>query len=95
MSDFPKPNSNPLVKLLATGLADHEGEKWSKHRRLINPVFNLEKLKVSSLLLAKNILLYYVSLSSLSKFLCKKTCNSEKPAIKYILSAIFMQHILF
>jgi len=49
MSDFPKPKSNPLVKLLATGLIDHEGEKWSKHRRLINPAFNLEKLKVSCL----------------------------------------------
>ncbi|XP_022631978.1 cytochrome P450 CYP72A219-like [Vigna radiata var. radiata] len=49
MSDFPKPDTNPLVKLLATGLADHDGEKWSKHRRLINPAFNLERLKVSCL----------------------------------------------
>ncbi|KAG2372378.1 Cytochrome P450 [Vigna angularis] len=32
MSDFPKPNTNPLIKLLATGLADHDGEKWTKHR---------------------------------------------------------------
>ncbi|BAT93216.1 hypothetical protein LR48_Vigan05g026400 [Vigna angularis] len=45
MSDFPKPNTNPLIKLLATGLVDHDGEKWTKHRRLINPAFNLEKLK--------------------------------------------------
>jgi len=49
--DFPKPNLNPLVKLLATGLAGYEGEKWSKHRRIINPAFNLEKLKVSCLTL--------------------------------------------
>lgn len=49
--DFPKPNMNPLVKLLATGLAGYEGEKWSKHRRIINPAFNLEKLKVSCLAL--------------------------------------------
>ncbi|XP_061364308.1 cytochrome P450 72A68-like isoform X4 [Gastrolobium bilobum] len=44
--DFPKPNANPLVKLLANGLASHEGEKWNKHRRIINPAFNLEKLKI-------------------------------------------------
>ena len=44
--DFPKPNTNPLIKLLVAGVANHEGEKWSKHRRIINPAFNLEKLKV-------------------------------------------------
>ncbi|XP_061365512.1 cytochrome P450 72A68-like isoform X2 [Gastrolobium bilobum] len=44
--DFPKPNINPAFKLLASGLATHEGEKWSKHRRIINPAFNLEKLKI-------------------------------------------------
>ncbi|KAL2331249.1 hypothetical protein Fmac_018830 [Flemingia macrophylla] len=45
MYDFTKPNFNPLVRLLAPGLASHEGEKWSKHRKIINPAFNLEKLK--------------------------------------------------
>ncbi|RDX92067.1 11-oxo-beta-amyrin 30-oxidase, partial [Mucuna pruriens] len=43
--DFPKPKTNPLVKLLATGLVSYEGEKWNKHRRLITPAFNFEKLK--------------------------------------------------
>ena len=46
LDDFPKPAANPLVKLLATGLANYEGEKWAKHRRIINPTFHLEKLKV-------------------------------------------------
>ncbi|XP_027336243.1 cytochrome P450 716A67-like [Abrus precatorius] len=45
VNDFPKPNINPTVKLLATGLANHLGEKWSKHRKIINPAFSLEKLK--------------------------------------------------
>ncbi|KAL5135839.1 Cytochrome P450 72A68 [Glycine soja] len=45
MHDFPKPDTSPLVKLLATGLLNHEGEKWNKHRRIISPAFNLEKLK--------------------------------------------------
>ncbi|XP_062011784.1 cytochrome P450 72A397-like isoform X2 [Rosa rugosa] len=37
--------SNPLLKLLAAGLASYEGEKWVKHRRIINPTFHVEKLK--------------------------------------------------
>ncbi|XP_045801116.1 cytochrome P450 72A68-like isoform X3 [Trifolium pratense] len=44
--DFPKPQSNPLVKLLAYGLVSLEGEQWSKHRKIINPAFHLEKLKI-------------------------------------------------
>ena len=45
--DFPKPDANLLLKLVVTGLVNYEGEKWSKHRRIINPAFNLEKLKVT------------------------------------------------
>ncbi|XP_058766143.1 cytochrome P450 72A68-like [Vicia villosa] len=45
MSEFPK-RSNPSFKSLVNGLSSHEGEKWSKHRRLINPAFKLEKLKI-------------------------------------------------
>ncbi|RDX66652.1 hypothetical protein CR513_54559, partial [Mucuna pruriens] len=45
ISDFGKPNLNPQVRLLAPGLVSHEGEKWTKHRKIINPAFNLEKLK--------------------------------------------------
>ncbi|XP_058766155.1 cytochrome P450 72A68-like [Vicia villosa] len=45
ISEFPKTNYK-IFKLLASGLASHQGEKWSKHRRLINPAFHLEKLKI-------------------------------------------------
>lgn len=44
--DFPKPPVHPIVELFATGVALYEGEKWSKHRKIINPSFHLEKLKV-------------------------------------------------
>ncbi|KAJ4726550.1 Cytochrome P450 [Melia azedarach] len=44
-SDFQKPATNPLVRKLAPGLGNSEGQKWTKHRKIINPAFHLEKLK--------------------------------------------------
>ncbi|KAI3457099.1 hypothetical protein Pfo_013762 [Paulownia fortunei] len=41
---FQKPYS-PLGKMLARGLASYDTDKWAKHRRLINPAFQLEKVK--------------------------------------------------
>jgi hypothetical protein len=45
---FEKPQFPALTKLLANGLTTHDGEKWVKHRRILNPAFHLEKLKVSA-----------------------------------------------
>lgn len=43
--DFEKPHTFPLARLIATGLANYDGDKWAKHRRIINPAFHLEKIK--------------------------------------------------
>lgn len=46
IEDFPKPKLSPLAKYLSNGLIQHEGDKWAKHRKIINPAFHIEKLKV-------------------------------------------------
>ncbi|XP_010535013.1 PREDICTED: cytochrome P450 72A13-like [Tarenaya hassleriana] len=43
--DYEKPHIFPLVRLIATGLVNYDGDKWAKHRRIINPAFHLEKIK--------------------------------------------------
>ena len=37
---------NPFSKFLAVGILKLEENKWAKHRKIINPVFQVEKLKV-------------------------------------------------
>jgi cytochrome P450 len=51
---FGKPRSTRIGKLLANGVVNHDGEKWAKHRRILNPAFHHEKIKV---------VVYFLSLS--------------------------------
>ncbi|XP_030460941.1 cytochrome P450 72A397-like isoform X1 [Syzygium oleosum] len=44
--DYPKPVFHPLLRSIADGLLTHEGEKWARHRKIINPAFHMEKLKL-------------------------------------------------
>ncbi|KAJ8773687.1 hypothetical protein K2173_006337 [Erythroxylum novogranatense] len=41
-----KINANPMIKLLQSGLAQYDGHKWEKHKRIVTPAFHLEKLKL-------------------------------------------------
>lgn len=43
---YPKAQPHPLYKLFLGGLPSVEGDTWAKHRRLLNPAFRIEKLKV-------------------------------------------------
>ncbi|XP_056844453.1 LOW QUALITY PROTEIN: cytochrome P450 72A13 [Raphanus sativus] len=42
---FEKATSFPLIRLLLGGLASSKGDKWARHKRIINPAFHLEKIK--------------------------------------------------
>ncbi|KAL8479707.1 hypothetical protein ACS0TY_026583 [Phlomoides rotata] len=42
------------IKILAGGLPSHEGEKWAKHRKIINPAFHVDKLKWENMLSDSN-----------------------------------------
>ncbi|KAI3730595.1 hypothetical protein L1987_61766 [Smallanthus sonchifolius] len=44
--EFQKPHPEPFRDSLIRGLLITEGHKWIKHRRIINPAFNLQNLKM-------------------------------------------------
>ncbi|KNA05769.1 hypothetical protein SOVF_187170 [Spinacia oleracea] len=45
-NEFRKTKVNPIFHKLVPGLVSLEGEKWVKHRRMMNPAFRIEKLKL-------------------------------------------------
>ncbi|XP_074319223.1 cytochrome P450 CYP72A219-like [Silene latifolia] len=45
INEFQKPQINPILNVVATGLIQLEGDMWAKHRKLLNPAFHMEKLK--------------------------------------------------
>ncbi|KAF6153884.1 hypothetical protein GIB67_006640 [Kingdonia uniflora] len=44
--DFLKMEITQSKRLFVTGLANYDGDKWVNHRRIINPAFHVEKLKL-------------------------------------------------
>lgn len=67
--DFPKPEINSFSQLFVTGLASYNGDKWAKHRKIVNPAFHVEKLKVIIICFYSFILFY-------TCFLCLACFNS-------------------
>jgi cytochrome P450 len=43
---FEKFTNNSLGELISRGIGSLDGEKWAMRRRILNPAFHLEKLKV-------------------------------------------------
>lgn len=53
---FPKMEVPPSVfSLFGKGLVLVEGEEWVRHRRVVNPAFAIDKLKVSLFMLVVTI----------------------------------------
>ncbi|XP_028796138.1 cytochrome P450 716A67-like [Neltuma alba] len=45
-NDFTKYHNFPIVnEYVAPGVAGYDGEKWAKHRKILQPAFNVDKLK--------------------------------------------------
>ncbi|KAB1209462.1 Cytochrome P450 72A15 [Morella rubra] len=48
LGHFQKPPLNPLILILTKGLTTLEGEQWAKHRKIVNPAFHQERLKLTA-----------------------------------------------
>lgn len=78
---FRKRKHNGLVKRLANGLVSHDGDKWAAHRKIINPAFHMEKLKVNlvrACFFVPNVHANFLKLDAL--LFCRKCCRLSQHA---------------
>lgn len=47
--EFRKPSNDQMAEVLAGGLFTKEGTTWAKHKKILNPIFHIEKIKVVAL----------------------------------------------
>nr|CAB3477680.1 unnamed protein product [Digitaria exilis] len=69
---FGKQQFSRASKLLGNGLANHEGEKWAKHRRILNPAFHHEKIKGQVVEIKNSRVCSVVTLLNICRFLPTK-----------------------
>ena len=48
-NEFQKPKADHMAHVLVGGLFTIEGNTWIKHKKIINPAFHIEKMKVTGL----------------------------------------------
>ena len=57
-NDFRKPSKDQMAEVLVGGLFTSEGNVWAKHKKVLNPSFHIEKIKVRSCFSIPNIYIY-------------------------------------
>jgi len=80
---FEKVGFGQLTRLLHYGVSTHQGSKWAKHRRIINPAFHLDKLKVSSLIMhhvISSLLVDWIRSELFDRFSCSACCRPSHRA---------------
>lgn len=75
--DFQKPDVSPLFRLLASGFANYDGDKWAKHRKIVTPAFNVDKMKVG-VYIFNDVLFYYFLLIFIFIFTISSTFFSDE-----------------
>ena len=56
---YPKSIGNPhIARLLGKGLVLTDGEDWKRHRKVVHPAFNMDKLKGRGVCVLYSTVLY-------------------------------------
>ena len=56
---YPKNTGNPhIARLLGKGLVFADGDEWKRHRKVVHPAFNMDKLKVRDVCVLFSTVLY-------------------------------------
>lgn len=74
-NEFHKPEANAFIHLFVTGLASYDGEKWDSHRKILNPAFHVEKLKV---LISTMVLISWLDIKVDTNYFINLTYDKDK-----------------